>query len=423
MLAAAEGLLVNVTVNRFDAWVFRHDWAMVRPSYWKRNLRLGWEWDEDSFGTNMFSHPYHGALYFNSARNNGLDYWEAFPLAFLGSFTWEYFGERYRPSLNDFFMTSFGGITLGEVFHRVGASVRDNTTTGRERVLREVAALPFDPIAAFNRMVRGEWRRQGDNPPEHEPGGYLLRVSTGARFAADSGFVDQVNTTTSSSMIIVDLTFGDPFLKPYEQPFDVLDVRMQVSPGGGGLNRLRATGRLYGLPLTHADARNRHVFAVNQRYDFLNNPAHRFGAQSVELGVYSRWRLSRTTALRTQLFADGTVLGALDAPVAGTGERTYDFGPGVGFRTEIGYERNGITYVTLHGRTEYIHSVSGAEADHVVGFGGLEVTIPVAYNLGIGFHTAYYRRRSRYSDQPEDMREFPEVRLYLAWTAFRPTTR
>jgi hypothetical protein len=423
-MAAAEGLLVNVVINRFDAWIFQHDWAMVRPSDWSRNLRLGWEWDEDSFGTNMFSHPYHGGLYFNTARSNGLEYWEAIPFAFLGSFTWEYFGERYRPSLNDFIMTSFGGITLGEVFHRIGASIRDNTAAGGQRTLREIAALPFDPIAGFNRLVRGEWNEAGPNPAEHTPQGYLLRISTGARFAADSGFVDQVNTTSSAPTLIADLVFGDPIFKPYARPFEVLAVRAQLSQGGaGGLNRLHASGRVYARNINRAEARHRHVFAVNQRYDYLNNPAHRFGAQSVELGIHSRWRLSRTTALRTQAFVDGIVLGALDAPLSGAGERTYDFGPGVGFRTAIEYERNGITYAVLRGRTEYVHSVSGAEADHVVGFGGLEVTVPLVYDLGVGFHTAYYRRRSRYSDQPEEAREFPEVRLFLTWTAFRPTGR
>src|SRR6266478_997005 len=91
-------------------------------------------------------------------------------------------------------MTSFRGITLGEVFHRISATIRDNRATGRGRTLREIAALPRDPIGSLNRLVRGQWRARGVNPPEHDPGSYVFRIGVGARFAkgliADSGAQD-----------------------------------------------------------------------------------------------------------------------------------------------------------------------------------------------------------------------------------------
>ncbi len=107
---------------------------------------------------------------------NGLDYFRSVPLAFFGSWSWENFGETYRPSLNDWFMTSFGGITLGEVFHRVGATIRDNRATGMSRFMREVAALPVDPIGGVNRVVRGEWTARGPNPPDDKPTNFVLPV-------------------------------------------------------------------------------------------------------------------------------------------------------------------------------------------------------------------------------------------------------
>ncbi len=134
--AVTQSVILNVAVNRADAWVFGQDWAYSGTRTWGRNLRVGWEWDEDQFGTNLMMHPYHGGLYFNTARSNGLSFWEAAPVAFLGSWTWEYFGETERPSLNDFFMTSFGGIALGEMFHRLGATIRDNSSP--HRVWREI---------------------------------------------------------------------------------------------------------------------------------------------------------------------------------------------------------------------------------------------------------------------------------------------
>ncbi|MGE5802439.1 MAG: DUF3943 domain-containing protein, partial [Gemmatimonadota bacterium] len=183
VLAVAEAALINVFVNRVDAWAFQQDWARSGTRAWMKNLRLGWEWDEDAFPTNMFAHPYHGGLYFNAGRSNGLNYFESVPIAFFGSWTWEYLGETYRPSLNDWFMTSFGGITLGEMFHRLGATIRDNRATGFNRTIREIGALPIDPIGGFNRLVRGQWKGLGPNPPEHDPGAYVLRLGGGIRFA------------------------------------------------------------------------------------------------------------------------------------------------------------------------------------------------------------------------------------------------
>ena len=412
VFAFAETMMINVLVNRFDAWVANQDWARVGPDDWSRNLRLGWEWDEDEFPNNMFSHPYHGGLYFNAGRSNGLDYWESVPLAFLGSATWEYFAEAYRPSLNDFFMTSFGGIALGETFHRLGASIRDNTRRGGSRTFREIAALPLDPVGSINRLFSGGWSKVGPNPPEHDPGAYVFRLGGGLRIAEDTTVMD---TTQSSAAVIADLVYGDRFARPYRAPFDVFSVRAQVSTYNG-LNVLRSSGRLYGRNINREAARNRHLFEVNQRYDFVNNRALKFGAQSVEAGVASRWRLGRRTTLRSDLFIDGIVMGALDAPYSGVGERTYDFGPGLGVRLDFAFEKDGITRVAWVSREEWIHSVSGAAADHFVALNALEITVPVYRDMGLGFYLSGYERYSKYPGQPTEHRDYPEVRFMVTWT-------
>ena len=413
LLAVAEAALVNVFVNRVDAWAFQQDWARAGWRAWMKNLRLGWEWDEDAFPTNMFAHPYHGGLYFNAGRSNGLNYFESVPIAFFGSWTWEYLGETYRPSLNDWFMTSFGGITLGEMFHRVGATIRDNRATGFNRTIREISALPVDPIGGFNRILRGQWKGLGPNPPEHDPGAYVLRLGGGIRFAkrlnADSGF-------WSMGTFLFDLLYGDQVGQEYQAPFDVFNVRLLVT--SQGLNALRASGRLYGANLNSPTGRNRHMLAINQRYDFIKNPAQSVGGQSVEIGINSRWPLgSKGFAIRTAIFGDGIILGAIDAPGTGLGERNYDFGPGVGARWEVGLERHGVRFVRLFSQIEYIHAVSGASADHTVNFGGIEAAVPITRRLGLAASSTIFGRVSHYTDgRARDGRDYPEARLLLVWT-------
>lgn len=416
-MAVAQALAINVLVNRVDAWVLQAEWAQRTGIHtWRTNLRLGWDWDEDVFRTNMFGHPYHGGLYFNAGRDNGLSFWESAPLSFLGSWTWEYFGEQYRPSLNDFFMTSFGGVALGEMFHRLAATVRNETLHGASRTRREILALPLDPIGGLNRLVRGQWRGVRANPPEHDPGAFVLRLHGGARFA--KGLV----TDSAARMwaVVADLVYGDPFLRPYRAPFDVFNVRAILS-GGGGFNVLRASGRLYGRRITGPERRTQHLFAINHRYDYISNPAQSLGGQSVEFGVYSRWRLGRGRShygFRTAAFTDVILLGAIDAPGAGLGARNYDFGPGAGARGQIAIERDGLRFFTLFGQGEYIHAVSGASANHTIGFVGAELNIPLVRDFGLAIHATTFTRTSHYSDRPGDHRDYPELRILGVWTKF-----
>ena len=413
LLAVGEALLINLFVNRVDAWAFNQDWAHTGPKYWAKNLRLGWEWDEDAFPTNMFAHPYHGGLYFNAGRSNGLGYFESVPIAFMGSWTWEYLGETYRPSLNDWFMTSFGGITLGEMFHRVGATIRDNRARGFDRTWRELAALPIDPIGGFNRLIRGQWKATGPNPAEHDPGAYVLRVGGGIRFArrlaSDSGF-------WSMGTVLVDLLYGDQVGQEYRAPFDVFSLRLLVT--SQGINALRGSGRLYATNLNSPAGRNRHMLALNQRYDFIKNPSQSVGGQSVEIGINSRWLFgSKGFGIRTALFGDGIILGAIDAPGTGFGERHYDFGPGLGARWEVALEKHGVRFLRLFSQLEWIHAVSGASADHVVDFGGIEGALPITRRLGLAASSTIFGRVSNYTDgRPRDRREYPEARLLLVWT-------
>jgi len=179
-LALFEGFLINGTVNRFNAWVMNDSTARVTTRTWRRNLENGWDWDRDNFVVNMLGHPYHGSTYFAAARSNGLSYWAGVPLSFFHSAVWEYFGETTQPSINDLVDTGLGGAALGEMFHRVAATIRNNEAGGGGRVLRELAALPFDPVGSLNRLIRGEWSRLGPNPSEHRPVGTVLRAGAGA---------------------------------------------------------------------------------------------------------------------------------------------------------------------------------------------------------------------------------------------------
>ncbi|MBK6780917.1 MAG: DUF3943 domain-containing protein [Gemmatimonadetes bacterium] len=181
-LAVAEAIGVNVFVNRFDAWATDQAWARLALQLAPQPPpRLGV--DENEFGTNLFAHPYHGGLYFNAGRSERLDFGSP-PARHPGVVELGYLGERFRPSLNDFFMTSLGGIALGEL-PPGGRGIRDNQGPGRRpdppRDRRAAARPDGRPQPAGPRGVDGH-RPQ---PARARP--LRLRPPAGGRGAGHPG--------------------------------------------------------------------------------------------------------------------------------------------------------------------------------------------------------------------------------------------
>ncbi|MGE0159848.1 MAG: DUF3943 domain-containing protein [Gemmatimonadales bacterium] len=412
--AVAQALGVNLVANRVNVWVFDWDWAKVGFESWAENLELGWQWDKTQFGTNMFLHPYHGSLYFDAGRANCLSFWESVPLTFLGSWTWEYFGERKRPALNDFWMTGFGGVAIGEIAHRVSSAILNERSVGGERLVREIGALVVNPMRGVNRLVRGQWNDVRANPPDRLPQAYLFRGSLGGRTIRENGPDER---PTRSPTLLIDVALGDVFDRGPRSPFDVITFQAQISPDGGGVNLLRATGRLWGRELTPAESWHRHALFVNQRFDYVNNPAYRFGEQSVETGVESRWRTGpRGLRVESRVAADVVMLGAIDAWDPDRALHEYqDFGPGVGAIAEIALERNGTRYISWYNRVRYLRTVSGVPADHTIFFSGLDVTVPITEGIGVGAHFSGDRRKSYFKHLADVERSYTETRVYLSW--------
>jgi uncharacterized protein DUF3943 len=414
------GTAINVFVNRLDTWGFNSYapldgyWSRVGFKSWSENLRTGFVWDTDDFMTNVFLHPYNGAAYFVVGRDNGLDFWESAPLTFVGSLEWEYFGETTKPSLNDLYNTTFGGVVMGEMTHRVLDVVRDNRARGLERVVRELAALPLDPPGALLRLLSGDAARVHANPADRDPAQLGVRIQAGGQLGADSGGPGR---RAFSGSMLFDMSYGDAFAKPYAQPFDVFEARLRAGTSAQVVTEMRVEGRLYGHELTDPTADMRWIFTVAQKMEYDANPAYRYGAQSLDLGFTSGFALGNGLAVQTKLFAEGIVLGAVDAPEGDTTlrARTYDFGPGLGFELAATLQVRRYRVLTARWHWAYLHSVSGSPADHYIQFPSIEATVPLTPALGLGAYAGWYLRRSAYARFPGETTAFPEYRAYLVW--------
>jgi hypothetical protein len=215
---------------------------------------------------------------------------------------------------------------------------------------------------------------------------------------------------------VFDVTYGDPLSQAFTAPFDAFEVRAQLSPDGGGLNVLEAAGRLYQVELNSTGSRRRHALSVMQRYAYNSyTPVFSYGAQSIEVGLLSRVPLPRSWDLHTRASGNLLMMGAVDATNAGVGERDYDFGPGLGFGLEFDFWKGGHRWVSVRNRAEYLYSVSGVPAEHLVTFSRFEVQVPLRPRVGVGFAADVNTRTSSYDGGDSETRELADIRFFLSW--------
>src|SRR6266536_3198880 len=141
LAAAGEAVLLEVGPWAYDRYVSRYEFSFISWETIKNNFKTGFHYDRDNFSVNQSSHPYHGSLFFDAARSNGYNFWESGVFTLAGSLIWECCMENTAPSINDLVNTTLGGMTRGEVAHRLSAMILDNTSSGRPRFFRRVGAL------------------------------------------------------------------------------------------------------------------------------------------------------------------------------------------------------------------------------------------------------------------------------------------
>ncbi len=385
---------------------------------WKNNIREGFEWDPNSFKTNMFDHPFHGSVYFNSARSNGYSFWGSASFAFAGSFIWEFFGENNRGAINDWAMTSIGGITLGETLHRTAKMIRDNRATGVGRTFRELGAFFVDPVGGFSRLVRGEMSKVGPNPSDRFPGSLYTTGMVGFRAIADGRLKNAEPATFYADLHVL---YGNP-MEDYKRPFDTFVLSTQINgKEKQTLGLLQMHGVLYGKSLKRSKSVD-HLVTFDMMFDYADNRTYVIGGQSFAATLRSLWKFSERTQLRTIVQPSFYPLAAVISEYVGLRPeqttvflRDYDFGSGFGFRTGGTLFHQGNALLSLNYRGFYTHTMNGAIGNQIVHFLWLRARYPLWRSLGIGVDYVLYMRDSYFRDFPNIHRRNPELRVGVSF--------
>jgi hypothetical protein len=405
--AASELLLIEAIPWAWNRYVAREDFARISWDTIENNFEAGFGYDPDTFEVNQSSHPYHGSLFFNAARENGFGFWESSAFALVGSLIWECCMENTRPSTNDLVNTTLGGMTRGEVSHRLSNMIIDNEATGKTRLIREIAAGVINPAALLNRLLRGEAFKEFDNAPDRFPKLVALSTDVGYRRFEHGAHRNQWIATLS-------FLYGDPFEGDLSRPFDSFWVGIDASsPGGVLFTRIEERGLLKGWELTDKSAPIRHIFGFGQEYTYLNNVSQVFGAQLLSAGLLSRFQIR-----------DGLIgltdVSILAIPLAGirttdfenpTTGRNYDYAPGAGARVAGRVFLGGHEILGTEYGVSWAHTINGVSDNHTLQFLRAVARLPLGF-FGAGAAYSWYSRKTSYPGFFEERQTQAEWRLF-----------
>jgi hypothetical protein len=415
--ALANVAFANYAVFQYD-WLTTQTWVYVTRDSLGTNLKVGPQWDTDKLPTNFFEHPYHGGLYFASARAAGLSFWESVPYTFLGSATWELFGETEPPSINDLIATSASGVVFGEVLYRLSSELLDDSSTGATRLFRELGAAVVSPTRGLNRLYSGAAWESGP-PPE---GGNALygTLELGIDRLRTSSIAGK-SRYTPTGLAALRFEYGDLLpkngartLKPFEYFEGYAAANMFDGPPSGAQAYMQ--GLLFGwsADVSHdeGDLRDNNVLGVVQSFDFQGADIAHFGCMSVGAGDYLVLRFAPRVRLRAGLDVDWTFLSGASTPFGSDG-RSYNYGIGAALGTSLRLDLNRFGELGLRSKHYVTSIVGGQPGEEVIGYVRLWYGVDIVGPVGIGLSPTLVDRRSSYANGERAVGSSLETQFYL----------
>ena len=406
--AGALTLTTNVVVWAFDRYVMNEEWTRVNWGTIKNNINRGFVWDSDHFVTNFFSHPYHGSVYFNSARSSGLSFWESIPYVVGGSIMWELFFENEYPSINDLFITTTAGVMLGETLHRLSVLILDDKASGIERIARELVGAVLNPAGGINRLLGGVMQNTDMGLEEKSVNGSLAWGGRGIiKNLGQENF--EINGALELSM-----SYGVPFAENGAiKPFDYFEARAWFSPAEQGSQfSISEYALLWGRNF-YAKGDHKHLFGLFQHYDFIHSRVIELGASAVDVGLLSRFPILKNLRLDTALHMGPIMLGASRSEYVLEDERDYNYGWGYSTKFDGTLSHPKFGNLSLNYSQFWIHTLVGASGAERLSIATARFNFPVYRKTGFGVEYFFYNRHAQYDNFVDITKELNGFRFLL----------
>lgn len=424
--AALEAFGLNVAVQSFDRFVMNADFAQINFTTIKHNFKNGFVWDNDQFSTNLFAHPYHGGLYFNTARSNGMSFFQSVPYSFCGSMMWEFTCEREPPAINDLIATTVGGVCIGEITHRVSDLIYDDQSRGFKRFLREFAGAVVCPMRELNRLINGDaWRIRHKYAKYHDYSKIPIEfsISAGERYLADNG---DLFRGESNPYVNINLNYGDPFNEKENKPYDYFTAKITFGLTGNQplISSAHLLGRLWGTPIKTGTLMKTE-FGIFQHFNYYDSSPVLDGSTQVPYRIseaasfgpgviYSFPKVGNLAKLEQSIFLDAILLGGSLSDYYNIIDRDYNMGSGFSVKanTLVAFERYGrfvlnVDYYKIYTWKGYEQkdytqidplylNAQGDKSNAELFVVNPSIEINITNNLKILAAASYYFRKTRY---------------------------
>lgn len=417
LLPIGEIIVLNVGVWSMSRYISPQPWARISLNSVKENWKHQWVWDADHFSTNQLMHPYHGNLYFNLARSNGLNFWESAPYSLAGSFMWEMCMELNYPSRNDLITTTMGGIALGEMTYRLSSKILDERTTGSERVWREIGAFLLSPMRGVNRFFRGEMGKVKQKS-SYEIEDVYSSVSVGPSLYYEPQKMYSGNGNVS---LRLDLYYGNPYAEKTRKPYDFFNVKTIFNFGTQPLiNQVNVSGFLFGKNLRYKDDQ-KILVGLFQHFDYFNNVGYEVFGQSLGPGIMYKFPTNPSVDFQTSLHFTGIILGggsnikeAFKYEADGTAYRDYNFSIGftTKFETLLNLKNRAYLFIGLYNFQFYTED--GADGKDNLLIFNPRIGFAVTPTMYVGSEINVYTRTSKYDKYGTFKTGINELRLFIS---------
>lgn len=445
--AAFQTAGLNVGVWAFDRFAMNQDYAKITLHSIGNNITNGLVWDNDKFSTNLFAHPYHGNLYFNAARGNGMGFWKSVPYSFAGSLMWEMCAEVEPPAINDFLATSIGGVALGEVTYRLSSLVLDDSKSGSSRFFRELLGTLISPSRGLNRLVTGDaWRVRHKYYKYHDYEKLPVKFSAtlGERYLADN---EHFFKGSNSPYIEFKVLYGDPLQETTKQPYDYFNFRSTINFVGNQplIGSVNLIAKLYGKHLEPIPG-HKILVGLFQHFDYYDSERVITGSKNIPYKISEAAAFgfgmvyqfpARKANIRQSSFINAILLGGSLTDYYNSIDRNYNMGSGFSiksntsieftkygnFELNLQYYRiftwKGYDGINLDELTNEERLYLNAQGDK----GNVQLTvinpmmdIDLGYKIKISAGLYYYLRNTHYSSKPDFLFHTIETRLGLKYT-------
>ncbi|HMR19448.1 MAG TPA: DUF3943 domain-containing protein [Sphingobacterium sp.] len=415
--AGTEWFLAQAFPASFNRFITKDPYSYISFRNFIGHQRVSaWDWDDNQFTTNQFDHPYHGQLYFNAFRGNGYNFYQSSLATLAGSYIWETAGETQHPSINDLVNTAFGGIILGEMTHRVSRNILARSRNGRNRKGNEIVAFLVNPVNGLNRLLDGKWGKYTDDYYAVDSSEISAEFDLGLRrFDAREGDFLEKGKNSIYSRLRFKYSNG---AHNFKRPFDHFAVNLEIGNGDSTfINAVNVYALLRGAEFFKS-RQGTHYGTLNAHYDFYNNDAFFYGAQSITYNWLSEFTYRQQNKLNLSMGVGAVVLAAVPDPYLLYGaSRNYNYGSGLSYRFKGELSLLNRLLVTSDYNGGFFHTISGNESYYVLHALAIEGSLRIFKRFSVNLASGYFALKGEFVDeQYEDFqREFPFGRLSIGY--------